>query len=357
MTVDPNNRSTAEKLAIFRRCFGGLKHVYGTYDLRTGRARQVKQPVTDRVLLRHLQGKQPYGVYLLVEDRTTAVVADFDEKDTWLPLQFIRQAHHYRISAYLERSKSKGWHVWIFLATPGVLAAKARRVAIRILDDIGATTVEVFPKQDALDGDRRYGNFIYAPLFGALVPQGRTVFVDPEKGLRPVPDQWSFLEGVERVGESLLDDIIEINQLGEGSPDGTQSRSTEEIGRSTISFGLLPCARRMLAEGVTAYQRVACFRLAVHLRRLGIPQDLALAVLRAWAGKNRPRESRWIITPDEIAKQTQCAYAKTYRGFGCEEPAFAPFCRSDCPIHAKGKQASQQAGAGRFTPQVPRTHR
>ena len=356
MTFDSRNRSTAEKLAIFRRCFRGLKHVYGTYDPRSGRARQVKQPVTDRVLLRHLQGNQPYGVYLLVEDRTTAVVADFDEEDTWLPLQFVRQARHYRTPAYLERSKSKGWHVWIFLAMPGVLAAKARLVAMCILADIGATAVEVFPKQNALDGDRRYGNFIYAPLFGALVPQGRTVFVDPKKGLRPIPDQWSFLEGIERVGESLLDDIIEINQLGAENPDGTQSESTEEIGRSTISFGLLPCARRMLAEGVTAYQRVACFRLAVHLRRLGIPQDLTLAVLRAWAGKNRPREGRRIITPNEIATQTQCAYAKTYRGFGCEEPAFAPFCRSDCPIHAKGRQPSQQADAGRFAPWTPPVH-
>ena len=64
---DPQHpRTTRAKLDIFRACFTGLTHVYGTYDPKTGQVRQVKEPVTDRVLLRHLQGRQPYGVYLLV---------------------------------------------------------------------------------------------------------------------------------------------------------------------------------------------------------------------------------------------------------------------------------------------------
>jgi len=44
-------RSTAEKLAVFRSCFTGLMHAYGTYDALTGRAFQVKRPVTDETLL------------------------------------------------------------------------------------------------------------------------------------------------------------------------------------------------------------------------------------------------------------------------------------------------------------------
>ena len=74
--------TTQQKITIFRSCFTGRDDIYGTYDPATSRAWQMKAPVTDKVLLRHLQGIQPYGVYLLCGDRTGAVVADFDEEDS-----------------------------------------------------------------------------------------------------------------------------------------------------------------------------------------------------------------------------------------------------------------------------------
>ena len=57
--------TTSDKLALFTTCFSGLSETYGTYDPATGRSWQVKQPVTRHTMLRHLQGIQPYGVYLL----------------------------------------------------------------------------------------------------------------------------------------------------------------------------------------------------------------------------------------------------------------------------------------------------
>ena len=190
MSTPTAKRTTAEKLKIFQSCFSGLKHVYGTYDPVTGCAWQAKAPVTREVFLRHLQGQQPYGVYLLNEDRTLAAAADFDDQDPWLPMEFLRQAKQYGIDGYLERSKSKGWHVWVFFPLPGVVAVKARLVVGAILADIDASGTEVFPKQDRLTGDGHFGNFINAPLFGKLVFQGRTVFVDPDAGLRPYSNQW-----------------------------------------------------------------------------------------------------------------------------------------------------------------------
>ena len=176
------------KLKLFRACFSGLEHAYGTYDPRTGAVRQVKQSVTDRVLLDHLRGRQPYGVYLLVGDQTNAVVADFDDDDPTLPVLLIDRARNLQIHAYLERSKRKGWHVWIMLARPGVSAVKARAVMRQLLSMIKASHTEIFPKQDRLEGRNRYGNFINAPLYGRLVPEGRTVFVNPVS-LEPYQDQ------------------------------------------------------------------------------------------------------------------------------------------------------------------------
>ncbi|MCJ7685319.1 MAG: hypothetical protein MUO68_13615, partial [Desulfobacteraceae bacterium] len=102
-------------------------------------------------------------------------------------------------------------------------------------------------------------------------------------------------------------------------------------------FGLPPCVRRMLVEGVRFYQRVSCFRLAVQLKRNGMPYDLALIVLNAWAQKNRPEEGKRIITEREIEYQTKCAFEKTYRSFGCEDPAIAAHCDENCPLHSYTK--------------------
>ena len=290
--------------------------------------------MTETVILRHLKGLQPYGVYLLVRDHTTTVAVDFDDQDPSGPLQFIAAAKHYEIPTYIERSKSKGYHAWIFFEQGGVSAAKARSVVRHILKEISRADTEVFPKQDSLNGNAFYGNFINAPLFGALVPQGRTVFVMPEGALEPYPNQWDFLESIQRVAERTLDEIIEANQLVLAE-NGANAVSSPQAERSVGLFGLPPCARRMLSEGVTHEQRVACFRLAAHLKRIGIPYDMAVAALRVWSRKNKPNGDKRVITDPEILAQTSYAYARDYRGCGCDQPAVRPFCSPNCAVFQK----------------------
>ena len=188
-------RSTRQKLDLFKRYFTGLTNIYGTYDPSTGRAWQVKEPVNDKVLLDHLRGRKPYGVYLLTGETTRALALDCDTEDRDLPAACVVVAHHYQIPAYIERSKSKGYHVWMFFESRGVAAAKARVLAANILAELEAEDTEVFPKQDRLGSSISYGNFINAPLFGRLVPEGRTVFIDPAT-FKPYPDQWDILESV-----------------------------------------------------------------------------------------------------------------------------------------------------------------
>lgn len=342
-------RTTEWKLSVFRSCFTGLPQVYGTYDLRTGRARQVKAPVTDQVILRRLQGRQPYGVYLLMQDRTRSLALDFDEDDLDPPTTFLAAAKRHGIPAYLERSKSKGYHVWVFFEQEGVVAAKARRVVRSILSDMGRPDTEIFPKQDCLNGGVQYGNIINTPLFGRLVPQGRTVFVREDDPTQPCPDQWELLAAVKRVPESDLDALIEILALTQVDRNRSGRRPQDEtctsLVRSTVgpsTLGLPPCAQRMLTQGVVEYQRVACFRLAVHLKKAGLPRDIALGALITWAAKNRPKRGRGIITEPEIAEQTGHAYAKHYRGCGCEDPAVRPYCHPTCPLRQRAHERSSK---------------
>ena len=336
-------RDTQEKIRIFKSCFTGMENVYGTYDTKTGRVRQAKEPVTDTVIRDHLTGRQSYGVYLLTGEKTSALAVDFDQNDISLPVAFAAEASRYDISAYIETSKSKGYHVWMFFEQDGVVARKARLVAQKILADMGKPQTEVFPKQDSLSGIS-YGNFINAPLFGRLVPKGRTVFLHPADPTEVYPDQWELLQSVRRITGCRLDAIIESCKLDDKSQtvERAEHNNHSDSGDSGSSFGLPPCGRRMLAEGVESYQRVSCFRLAVHLKRNGLPFDLALAALKAWAKKNHPADGKGIITDQEIEYQTRSAFENSYRSLGCEDPAVAAYCDKNCPLHSY-KQAKQSA--------------
>jgi len=308
---------------IFRSLFFGQPDVYGTYDSTTGRARVVKARVTDKVIWSHISGIQPYGVFLLVKDRIRAIAIDFDTKIRMTPADFVFRSKHYSISAYIERSKSKGYHCWIFFNESGVLARKARLVVNHILEDIQAPDVEVFPKQDALDANVRFGNFINAPLFGRLAAKGKTVFIDL-KTFKPYPNQWEVLGSVNRVSESTLDEVIELNDLS----IPTYSPLKNNRGR----YSLPPCARKILQNGISKYQRISCFRLAVHFKRLGLPFDVAVAALNMWALKNHPKGGKRVIRESEILSQTSSAYSHSYTGYGCKSEAIRPFCDHSCPV-------------------------
>ncbi|GMW01620.1 MAG: hypothetical protein AMXMBFR84_27570 [Candidatus Hydrogenedentota bacterium] len=327
-----DSRRLEWKIGLFRRYFSGLQHVYGTYNPADGKSWQIKRPVTDEVIAKHLAGREPYGVYLLNGDVTRAVVADFDAQDANPPLAFIYGCQRYGLHAYLETSKSKGYHVFLFFPATGVPAVKARAVVRHILAESECGTVEVFPKQDRIDVDAGHvGNFINAPLFGRALPHGKTVFVDPANGLKPYPNQWEFLESIVITTEAQLDEIIEVNEIVL-SPSAAVS-SSAEVGTWQGARGLPPCALRMLSEGVTSLQRLSCFRLATHFRRMGVPAPIAIAALLKWRESNHPANGKRILTAEEVENQVAHAYLKAYCGYGCNEPEVAPHCSSSCHLY------------------------
>lgn len=326
--------STNEKIKLYRSFFIGLDNVYGTYDPETGTVRQAKEPVTDEVILAHLRGDQPYGVYLLTGDKTKALAVDFDEDELALPIAFVAGAKRYGMFSYIERSKSKGFHVWLFFEEP-VEAKKARIVTKKILSDMGRPNTEIFPKQDCLN-NLSYGNFINAPLFGKLVPKGRTVFVEPGEPVKVCQDQWGLLQRIQRVPAIRLDAIIQSCSLNISNTEPAPKES-EHTEQNTLehSFGLPPCIRRILSEGITFDQRICTFRLAVNLKKAGLPMDLTIATLTVWSQKNRPSNGKQIITEKEIEAQAECAYQKDYRGCGCEEAVIASFCDNNCRLASR----------------------
>lgn len=322
---------TNENVILFSSLLRGRNDVYGSYDLNSGRYYVVKEPITDEIIRRHIAGIKPLGVYMLKIDRVGFAVVDFDKPDKEIVTAFVKKAGEMGLPVYVERSKGKGFHVWCWFESD-VLASIVRKVLRHILTGIGESDVEVFPKQDSLPPDG-FGNFINCPLFGKLVEQGRTAFVD--EAFLPYADQWKFLKSVKRVSESALNSaLIRLNE----NPETTRQETTlnHPIQSDSIvtskTYGLLPCVVKMLENGVTQNQRCSAFRLAVHLKRTGMPFGATVAVLNEWAKKNKPDDNRRIITALEIREQAESAYRRPYAGRGCHDPSVMPFCDEKCVL-------------------------
>ncbi len=317
-----------EKTCLFMNLFAGLKHVYGSYNIKTGKTYQVKAPVDFNVIAKHLWGYHSYGVYPLMGKHTNFIAIDIDTNDLTLVSQFYAVMNQYYIPLYIERSKSKGYHLWIFFDQL-VSAHKARLVVYHVINTIGCGAIEVFPKRDGLDDNVSYGNFINAPLFYPFTKVQRTVFINPENGYQPFEDQWQVLSHIQKISEIKLGCLIE--KLGLNS----HSKFKFSTGSKISSHGyytLPPCKQKMLEYGVTQYQRLACYRIAISLKCAGMPFDKAVYTLKSWALKNRPSNNKRIITEKEIIAQTQSAYKGKYRNIGCECPSVVPFCDNTCQI-------------------------
>lgn len=318
-----------DQVVLFKRLFvRGQQGYYGTYFKDSGRYVIRKEPITDEVIAKHLAGDVPLGVFPLVGQQVNEAVVDFDSPDTDPVVRFRTEARRLGLCPYIERSKGKGFHVWFFWQDP--VEAKLVVQCLRaVLASIGTPETEVFPKQVTLEPGA-FGSFMNCPLFGALVPEGKTVFLQDD--FTPWPDQWQFLAGIQPAAAGVLEEAVRhLGALpaarGHGDRHRPPVRSDGDLLRTR---GLLPCKTRMLSEGVTKNQRLSAFYLAVSLMAAGIPEASAVAILLDWRQRNRPQDGRTFITEAEVSAQVGCAYDRSYAGHGCRNEAVAPFCSDDC---------------------------
>lgn len=316
-----------EKAKIILSSFPGRNDCYGA-----GRGACVKEPLTKPVILRHILGKERIGRYLLCQDGRIGVLAvDIDINNLYIAIEFSERCLHYSLVAPIERSKAKGYHIWLFFKGL-LLARKARLVASYILDECDLLgKVELFPKRDFLRPNG-WGSYINLPMFGQDMRRGRTVFLDPKTNYKPYRAQWSFLASRPHISEKQLDEIIELNDLDEQPPSEVVK---EEDGAATGCEGMgLPCFRRMLQEGVDhGVRNEAALRLSVELYRTGIPKDLGLTILKEWNNKrNRPP-----MDDAELEGAVSNGYSGLY-GHGCLSTLIQRYCDPSCPIYRKYSQ-------------------
>ncbi|MEW6144128.1 MAG: hypothetical protein AB1598_03810 [Thermodesulfobacteriota bacterium] len=223
----------------FERLFTGRRDAWGAVH-----GECVREPVSQRSYFLHLIGKVSLGVYPLLDNGTCRFGAiDIDRDDLEL-------VHHIREElwnvglkpTFIERSKSKGYHIWVFFSEP-VEARKIRHVLNSVLLKL-KVALEVFPKQDYLK-EREIGNYINLPYFGGLrnTPERRVIL--DGKSLTPIP-----LSEFLRLGKSSLitPDIVEavLEELPE-MPVVSSETNGEILVVNVYSLGISERVRKLIA--------------------------------------------------------------------------------------------------------------
>ena len=271
---------TKEQVELFRSLFRGRSDAFGADS-----GRCVKEPLTDEVIQEHLTGKRRIGIYPLSQEILDAKgtwwsVIDVDDNNLNLAIQLRDILIRFGLDCYIEKSKSKGFHVWAFFAEP-IPSRKARAVmkyALTMLEgDTGYSVKEIFPKQDSLNDKDSYGNYLNMPLFDKDAVNGRTVFLDTDNSFEPYQDQWSFLQSIKKITPQQIDDLIAQTEikLTEEPP------VKEKDNQSSFSWQIMnPCFQEMI-EGVNKGSRnTVSFVLAKHLRMKDFPQNATMAILQ-----------------------------------------------------------------------------
>lgn len=178
--------------------------------------------LTDHRMLNHLAGKEVVGIYpLLQNNKSWFISADFDQSTAktkrWIDecRAFMLECEKHKLPVYLERSRSgSGGHVWMFFEEP-YPAFKSRQLFTYLLKSSGVISEvdknsnfdRLFPNQDGHSG-KGLGNLIALPLQKKAMENGNACFIHPEN-LNQFPDQWAFLETVEKVKMKPLDELYE----------------------------------------------------------------------------------------------------------------------------------------------------
>ena len=186
-----------QRVSTFARLFKGRMDAYGTEEGGCLRVAQWAWPTFEGKIEDHLHGDTPIGVYPMVNDSEQDWVVfwgcvDFDEGDTISfihaqNLQTVLEA--FDISSWIERSRSKGYHVWVF-SSEAISASRMRRALLAACQIAKAPTKEINPKAEGFfyteqDGTERadwskIGNYVRLPYPKGWEETHRRCMVDSD---------------------------------------------------------------------------------------------------------------------------------------------------------------------------------
>lgn len=263
-------------IADFIKLFRGRGDVYGHEE-----GRCVKEPLTVSVFKDHLSGVAPIGVYPMVQNPqgdcyTVWGCSDIDIEDHAGACSIRDALGEVGVTAWIEKSRSKGYHVWVFASAP-VPASDMRRMLLAAHQVANYPAREVNPKQETLK-QGQYGNYVRIPypnyedtttnkrriIFDDQTPYHIDHFIQLALDQRTPPSLISNLAGYYKppvntiaiknteVCESLAEALDGLSPLGRciwrDGPLPTRDRSSTlaKLGHECVRSGMNPSATKIV---------------------------------------------------------------------------------------------------------------
>jgi superfamily II DNA or RNA helicase len=316
-------RTSGEKVDLFRSLFRGRTDVFpvrfvgkktgkpgyapacsnkwepGLCLLRTGGrcsdcVNQAFVPVSDQVVVDHLQGKHVIGVYPLLVDETCWFLAvDFDKR-SWREdlMAFAETCRSAGTPIAIERSRSgNGAHAWFFFTAP-LSANVARRMGCFLITETMSRRHELsmdsydrlFPNQDTMPRGG-FGNLIALPLQHDARQKGNSVFIDEQ--LEAYADQWAFLASVERM-EPAAAEAIAREATRTGQVIGVRPSEDLDDDASAAPWMRLPPGRITISQIADPLpsEVTAVLSQRLFIEKAGLPAGLLNQLKRLAAFQN-----------------------------------------------------------------------
>lgn len=303
---------------------------------RGGKGLQEKCAVTVTQYRAHLDGQRypedSLGIYPLLDDGMCWWVcgdSDLgDEAGAWRLADALER--HEGVTAWVEVSKGKGHHVWVFFAdaTP---AFAARRLMNRACADAGMPRWETFPKQDTTSAAVPFGNYVHLPYFGHPEAAGGRYFIGRDG--RPL-DLTAFLD---RVTASTIPNWCLL------APP-VRRHATERLERGIWDGRHPACVQALLDGGVGEGERNdALARLAAHLVNTeGNPNGEAMA---------RQAALGWGLSEREAEQTIRSVTRSASLQYGCNRKREVGVMRAACNWEACSfhRSAGSDPNPPRFT--------
>lgn len=297
-------------------------------------------PFTTKYLRQHLIGTKTFAPYQISDESTVKWICfDIDAYDgvdvetiQGIAIALMRQiikmfgVNH----ALVEKSGSKGYHVWLFFSLP-VVVEKAFALGHMIKNEVQTPeniNIEVYPKQRS---NKVFGNTVKIPLGIHQKTGDRCLFVNGK--FEPHADQWEVLTNVETVDAQWVDEnvkVVEPVHKTRTNSDGTRSRYTPQ------------CLAEIMEQGCSEGIRdAAAFRIAAYFNDKDMPEYMAEHAMTAWNKLNNPP-----LEDEELTTKIASGYSREYSWKPCSDQGFDPFCHSSCAFFQRKVEARW------FTPNV-----
>jgi hypothetical protein len=234
-------------LAGFIELFAGRPGVLGV-DQDDGRTRPLRfgdVPLSS-YMVAHLRGQLSIGVYPMHEDRVQWGCVDLDEgeEQSWEHARDVKRVlSSVTVESWIERSRSKGYHVWVF-ASDWTTARHMRHLLRGACEVAGAPDKEVNPKQETLQPDQ-LGNFVRLPYFGVLSgPIRRQVIVDRvgepfplDAFVQRAMHHWIDPVLIEAAASALFIEPVPVSVPSTPRPSGAWQDRLNRLARFKLSNG------------------------------------------------------------------------------------------------------------------------